>query len=231
MANQTVNAFALLIAAQHGVDTANTNFITEIERRINKGIKKILEVDWPWRYTSESINTVAGTANYSLATTAQEIVAVRIPALDVHLSQTTAEDLAESDYDMEQSGQPRWWYNLGYDVSNQKVTVGLFPVPDATYAITFYEWLRAIDIASATNIPFPEDMRGALHEIVDVYMLEGDKDYVGAAKVELRFNHTMKLLKRKYFDTSMPKKGAYVDVPTGSRRFPGFPANYPGRPW
>jgi hypothetical protein len=232
LANVTVNAFALLIAAEAGVDTANTNFIAQIERFINDGMKHILNFcDWPWRNTSESINTVSGTATIAPAITACEITAIRIPALDCELEQTTIEALAEADLNVEITGRPRYFYNLGYDVSTLKPTIGLYPVPDAIYALTVYETLRAVDVASATNIPFPEDVRGCLREIVRYYMEKADKDYTGAALAKADYVETLKRLRNKYLVANAENlEGQYTDVPANAKkrgRFPGFSGNYP----
>lgn len=232
MANLTVNAFALLIAAEYGVDTANTNFITQIERYINDGMKHILNYcDWPWRFTSESINTVSGTASYSLSTSACEVNAARIPSLDRELEQTTIEQLSEADLNVEIAGEPRYFYNLGYDVANLKPTIGLYPVPDGTYEIRFYETLRAVDVASASSIPFPEDVRGCLREYVRYYMEKADKDYGAAALAKTDYIDSLRRLRHKYLVANAENlEGQYTDVPANAKkrgRFPGFGGNYP----
>src|SRR5687767_12412365 len=116
---------ALELATEYGIDAANTNHITQLERWINGKWKEMLAFwdNWPWRNTIDTqINTVSGTATYALTTTAAEIRALRIGSTyDKLIEYVPVERLIRYGANLEEAGEPEAWYNGGYDSATQKV--------------------------------------------------------------------------------------------------------------
>lgn len=198
----TVRTLAVQLASELGVTEDHTdalNYLSQVEIWINDVVREILnERRWSWRNTSETINTVASTVEYSLQTSAARIKAARIGGgYDVPLELVTIAHLSDLGVDMELTGQPEVFYQSGYDTATQKTKISLWPIPNAVYSIIIYEEIRATDLASGATIPFPEEMYSVLKDGVRYYLYREDGDYQTADRCKQDFEKKLFRLKAK----------------------------------
>lgn len=231
MATVTLNALALQLAAEFGIDTGNSAAITQTERFLNQKWKEMLAFwDWPWRDTVDTtINTVAGTSTYGLSTTACEIRALRMGSTyDKWLEYCPVERLIRYGINLEEPGEPEVWFNAGYDSATQKVQFTTWPVADATYPLIPYITLRGIDLSSGSTVPIPEDFYDILKDGARAMQEKLDKDYAASSIARRDFREALAFKRDNYsMNNAESHVNQYNDVRTTRVPLARFGGNYP----
>jgi hypothetical protein len=233
MATVTLNTMAMQLVTEMGHSISENWLITQAERFINDAVRHLLNyAEWPFRETTDTtINTVAGTASYSLTTNACEIRGLRLGgSYDKSLRQVDLPWLSSQDFDLELQGEPQYWYPAGYNTSTQKVGFGLWPIPSAIYSIIPYITLMAVDLTSDSTIPLPESCYSALRDGARYYMEQHQGRTQDAAQALRMFDASLRILRHKYTvyeAEEMPREYTDVKGMRGRRRFPGFSGRYP----
>lgn len=230
MANITLNTFALQMVKEFAGSNAisDLDLVAQVERYANDVIKHIRNFsEWPWLYTSETMNTVASQAGYVISTGSMDITGMRLAGgYDTPLKRIGAEQLSDQGVDLETTGQPELYILTGYTVSSQGAAFNLWPVPNAIYPLIIYETVRATDVASSSNIPLPEDFMAVLRDGMRHYMARDEGDLQGAQAAIVIFDAGLKRLRQRYINPAQEQY--YNDIPSGNKpRFPGFTSKYP----
>lgn len=226
----TLNTLAMQLVTEMGHSISETALVTQFERYVNDACKHLINyAEWSWLESVDTtVPTVASTATYSLTTTACEIRELRIGgSYDISLIATEIENLSRADYDLELTGQPRYWYPFGYSTSTQKKAFGLWPVPGGVYSIIPYITIVASDLTSDSTIPIPENYYSCLKDGARFYM-EDDQGRPQQAAQKLRmFEGSLKILRnRDYSRDGNKPMPPYTDVPSGPRGS-FLPGRYP----
>lgn len=231
MAIKTLNSFATELVTELGYSLSNSPFITQTERYFNDACKHLLNYhDWIWRETTDAtISTAANTATYPLSTNACILREVRIGgSYDKSLIKTTIEWLSQNDLDLEITGEPVYWYHYGYSTTTQKQTIGLYPIPDATYSIIPYITIIPTDLTSDSTVPIPESFYACLRDGARYYLEMDQGRQPQAAQWLKMFDASLKFLKQRDSVQATPDEPIiYTDVKgnRGGQRF--FTGRYP----
>lgn len=226
---------ALHLAAEYGIDTGNSAYITQLERWLNQKWKEMLLFwdNWPWRDTVDTtINTVASTATYGLSTTACEIRALRMGSTyDKLIEYCPVERLIKYGANLEETGEPEAWFNAGYDSATQKVQFTLWPIPNAVFPIIPYITLRAVDLATGSTVPIPEDFYDIMKDGARAMIEKSDKDYAASSIARRDFREMLAMMRDKYsMKNAETHVNEYQDVKrttTRSGLLARFGGNYP----
>lgn len=174
----TVNAIAQLLILEFGASTGVAAHVTKVEAFVNDAYKDLArQFPWPWHRNVETVNTVNGTAEYSLATSAAEILCMRNGTTlnDYEIIPSPVQWMMG--HDLEATGAPTHYYLSGYDASTGKIKFRLSPVPNGAYAVLVEELVRPGNLATSDTVPIPEEFIPVLKYRVRMLMAADDKDY------------------------------------------------------
>ena len=146
----TANNFA----NSKGIQTAVKDFI-------NRSINDIYtaELEWPFLHSDGTITTVAGTAEYALPTGYKSVdvdtaylteASVTVETLPYIPYDQFANQFRERDLDpttTDNRGKPEYFY------LTQDDKLGLTPIPDKVYTISYEFWENHTDLSSSSDTP------------------------------------------------------------------------------
>lgn len=188
MAIQTVNELAVEMTMEVGESASNTSYISKVEKWIQECVDRIgIAKRWDYLYSIASLNTVAGTRTYNLTATFEQELAARFTSDSGVLGFLEKENLVNAGRILEDQGRPNTWYIDAYDISNEKLTIGLYYVPDAVYTLEFLGKLVPQELSSSSKLPFPRSFIHVLKDGIRAKIFRDDGNYAGANTLEQLF--------------------------------------------
>jgi len=136
------------------------NMLTDFLNEANLQIA--MEHDWPWRLTSTTFPTVAGTSSYALPADHLRTRVLRI-AQNRPLNERVLFDLEQTFYDDATRGEPT-------DFAVEGANILLRPIPDRVYTLT--HWYLKVEpaLAKDTDVPLmPEMFQTSIVELAAYY--------------------------------------------------------------
>jgi hypothetical protein len=141
------------LASTRGIQTSVKDFINKAQRDIINS-----EVEWPFTVVSQSLSTVAGTAEYSREANAKTVDfdsftvqksgeaerKLRYLSFDEYLD---AKNEADTNPDTSARAVPEFVYQTPDN------KIGLSPVPDDVYTVRYYYYQTSTDMSDATDTP------------------------------------------------------------------------------
>lgn len=141
------------LASTRGIQTSVKDFINKAQRDIINS-----EVEWPFTVVSQSLSTVAGTAEYSREANAKTVDfdsftvqksgeaerKLRYLSFDEYLD---AKNEADTNPDTSARAVPAYVYQTPDN------KIGLSPVPDDAYTVRYYYYQTSTDMSDATDTP------------------------------------------------------------------------------
>jgi hypothetical protein len=141
------------LASTRGIQTSVKDFINKAQRDIINS-----EVEWPFTVVSQSLSTVAGTAEYSREANAKTVDfdsftvqksgeaerKLRYLSFDEYLD---AKNEADTNPDTSARAVPAYVYQT----PDNKIS--LSPVPDDAYTVRYYYYQTSTDMSDATDTP------------------------------------------------------------------------------
>jgi hypothetical protein len=141
------------LASTRGIQTSVKDFINKAQRDIINS-----EVEWPFTVVSQSLSTVAGTAEYSREANAKTVDfdsftvqksgeaerKLRYLSFDEYLD---AKNEADTNPDTSARAVPEFVYQTPDN------KIGLSPVPDDAYTVRYYYYQTSTDMSDATDTP------------------------------------------------------------------------------
>ena len=181
MSIPTVNQLAQTLATEIGESTSNANYIATVEEWIKECVDEIGDAKrWNYLYSIGPLNTVASTRTYNLTVAFQQEIAARFTDGSGILTATTKDKIINTGEKLETTGKPNWWYPEAYDITNEKLTLGLYYTPDAVYALEFFGFLIQQELTTSSKLPFPRNFIRVLKDGVRAKIREDDKNFQGA---------------------------------------------------
>jgi hypothetical protein len=192
----TLNDLAQELAIEAGEQYDDIDVKAQFEDWVQQAVDAVYAVSpWFFRNITETVNTVAATATYTLGATTSKIRDIAYGT--THIVYAPIERLIARGKSLTASGTPAYWYFNGVDSSNQ-LKISFQPVPDAAYAITVHGVQRPADLSSGDTIPLPKEYLNAVRGKVRSLLAFSDKDYQSAAMFEQAFQQEVGLLSQQY---------------------------------
>lgn len=226
----TLNEIATALSREYAGYDTDAGYITQIEEWLNEAYTEVAEeLRWEWTIgTPESVTIVAGTSEYSLATTVWEETIGRLLSTDAPIHFKTREELVRSGADLEQTGTPYIFMPLGFDYNANKFKIRLFPVPSANDTGEFLNFTRPGTVGSAVQIPAPLGAIGAIKLLTRYFMSLDDGQSADADRWFGRYAQRMNSMRRReHTKPGELRMVADSDVKEGRRRMPRLPSGYP----
>jgi len=182
----------------------------------NKWVQRVYddvgdEMDWRFNYLLDSITTVASTRTYDLDIDSRDISSARIQGTGELLEYRSKDHLYGYGYDMEVEGVPIYYYHDAFNITNQKGTVGFYPIPQAVYVIDLNCVGRPTTLAAGTNLPVPNEFLGLIHEGALALGHRHEREWESFDRTWNMFLQHKKNLKRAYLH---PRGALNVMQPT-----------------
>lgn len=178
----TVNQIALQLVQETGESTSNVDYVTTVERWVQECVDAIGDAKrWAYLYSIGALSTVASTRTYNLTVAFAQEIAVRYTDGSGILTATTKDKLINSGEKLTRTAKPTFWYPDAYDITNEILTLGLHPTPDAVYALEFFGFLVQQELSSSSKLPFPRNFIRVLKDGVRAKIREDDRNYQGAS--------------------------------------------------
>lgn len=228
MAIPTVNQLALSLMKEFGEDTSNSNLVSQVEAWIQDCYDEIgLGAEWKYLFEIETLATVASQRTYQLSGVLEQEIACQNVADNMALVKKTRQQLMELHLDINLLGKPVSWYVESFDSTNEKFTVGLYPVPDIIYNLRWLGLLQPIELTSTTKLFFPREFIFLLKDGVRIKFKEDDKDYTGASRISTRYNANLQKLKnRNDSGIAFKPRMAIMDLSSNYDVFVGLPPEH-----
>lgn len=218
----TVQNLALELAEEWGESTFDSDYLKLVRTWIKDGFREIGdEAEWFFLKADETINTIAATATYRLASAVSYATKLRFTLTDEPIPYTPVEQLIERGLDMELQDKPQAWYISGYDSVTNQFIVKLWPIPGSIYSLQFIEDGRPLEIADADSIPMPANFLTILKDYVRAEQSRDDKDYENYDRMNDRWR--VALDKRKKRFTKQPARKIRLKVSDITRSDRGQP--------
>lgn len=209
MAIQTVNELAVEMAMEVGESASNASYISKVEKWIQECVDRIgIAKRWNYLYSIASLNTVAGTRTYNLTAYFEQETAASFTDGSGPLGFANKEELINSGRDLTDTGKPSTWYVESYDISNERLTIGLYLTPAAIYTIEFIGKLVPQELSSSSKLPFPRSFVHVLKSGVRAKIFRDDGNYTGANLNEQLFREGIRnLISLKLIDAKISRLG------------------------
>jgi hypothetical protein len=209
-----------------GEDTSNSSLVTQFEAWTQRVYEEVSRYAiWKFSRQSEDLTTVASQAEYSIDINAMAITAARIDPDDDPIDFKSKEEMIKKGFDMEETGEPRFWYHAGFDQTTGKNKIGLWPIPSSIMTIELVQFGQPIALATGDNIPLPQEFMSVVHSGVKALNLGNEKDYEGQKIEFANYRDQLERLRLRYAHPKGQRKTFEpTDVPGHGRaplvRFP-----------
>lgn len=194
----TVNALALVMMREAGEDASNSDLVAQYEAWIQDVYDEIgIFCDWRFNYLVESFSTVIANAIYTLTGVIDQNVTIQEISTSIPLEGRDSQWLIEHGFNLNLAGKPIFFYGTSYDSVTEKYSLKLYPVPNAIYTYQVTAYIQPRELTSLDQLPFSRDFIFALKDGVRIKNKEDDKDFVGASRIEKRFQMSLARLKAR----------------------------------
>lgn len=192
----TKNQLAQELAIEAGEQFDDIDVKAQFEDWVQQAVDEIMSASpWFFRNVTETVNTVASTATYTLGASTSSIRDIAYGT--THIVYAPIERLIARGKSLTVTGTPEYWYFAGMDSSNQ-LKISFQPVPNAALAITVHGVARPVALASGDTIPLPHEYLNAVRAKVRSLLAFSDKDYQSAAMFEQGFQAALGRLAQQY---------------------------------
>lgn len=166
------------------------------------------ELEWPFNYNQGTITCVAGTSQYALSSVASTFAHIDKESFflvkDIPTSVITARKLSYLEYQVwrdhqreldenaeaDERGKPEFIY------LTQNEKIGVTPVPDLAYSITFDYWARFTELSAYSDIPsVPIRYHNTIVDGAMMYAYLYREDLQQADKQEARFKRGLQRMR------------------------------------
>ena len=168
----TVSSLADTLATEAGEDFSDADVATQFQDWVREGYETIVSsARFLWQNSSEDVNTVASTAEYTLGATTAEVVAVQVTDSNEAVGYMPIDRLVALGYDLDSEAEPTHWYYTGINPSTTALKLAFYPVPDDVYAIKVYNLIRPPTLADGDTIPLPASFMNLVKQFVRAMVL------------------------------------------------------------
>lgn len=211
----TIGSIAESVALKLGEEYGDFDVKEAFESWVIEAIDEVLlEASWPFGHLVKSITTVQGSAAYSIDIDAGDIRTLYRTDTDLPLTFTNIDELRQSSWDHDEQGPPTHWYFAGGSAG--KLTVNLYPVPDAEYLIYAYGDVQATEYAGTTTFPFPKSVEPVIKAHVRASYHHSAGDYNGGDREAMKYSYLLSKLKARFLTQKANHRAfRYSDVPAG----------------
>lgn len=228
MSIPTVNEIALSIMNEFGEDTSNSNLLTQVEEWIKNVYDEIgIQTNWKYLWLIEAINTSITLRTYSFAGIFEQEISAQFSVDNMPLVYKTRQELMNLGINILLAGKPKYWYTESYSPISETFTIGLYPVPDAVYSISFFGKISPQELISTTKLPMPKQFIFVLKDGVRFRYKMDDKDYSGATMFRQIYQENRNTLKQQNDIPVAQKQRMYVqDIGFSSDPLVRFPPDH-----
>lgn len=121
---------------------------------------------WPALFATTTVATVADTATITLDADVAEVTSLGIDGNYGDLDYEPLSRIAELGHDLDETGEPIFWYRKG--LSSGQQVVGLWPIPDAEYTIRVVYAANSDSLTATSEFPFPAEFNTLLKHLVRI---------------------------------------------------------------
>jgi len=143
-----------MVLQRVGLDSRVTTYRAQALLYVNAQLRDIEgrgSGNWWWLYRTATLSTANGTAAYQLVAYVQRPIAFCDTTNNRSLPIVTADKVNRIDPDGSESGYPKLVYLNGMHATTGYQVVGLYPIPDAAYTISYDYYAICDDIADNDN--------------------------------------------------------------------------------
>ena len=205
----TVNTLANEMATEMGEEFADLDVAEQFLTWVKEVVRKVYAAGrWASANNVETITMANGTASYTLNSSTSEVKSVRIPTSGTKIIYSSVERLIAKDKDLEDSGEPDYWWYDGLDAA-ASLKIRFYPVPGASQdSVSVQLWVqkRPPILGDTDVIPLPGEFIDVVRDGVRAKARANENNLDGAMLAKQDFIEGMQLLGARF--ASPPKIGS-----------------------
>lgn len=222
----TVDTLANEMATEMGEEYADLDVADQYLTWVKEVVRKVYAAGrWASANNVETITMATGTASYTLDSTTSEVKSVRIPSTGSKVIYSTVERLIAKDKDLEDTGEPDYWWYDGLDAS-ASLKIRFYPVPTtAQNGVSVQLWVqkRPPSLTDTAVIPLPGEFIDVVRDGVRAKARANENNLEGAMLAKQDFMEGMQLLGARF--ATPPKAGSTMPLKLKLKQIHQAPAD------
>lgn len=167
--------------------------------------------NWPFSQASVGVTTAQGSGTYAVTETIGDIKGVYRSDDDTPLVFTTLDEIRGAGWQFDYQANPTHFYING--ISDGKLVLGLYPVPDETYNLLVLGSNQALSITSASTVPFPVSLYPLVKSGIRILYKESIQDYNGSDRETQRYLGLLQRARARFLTTKATRREfQYSDI-------------------